>query len=129
MAASVEPRYHQGKLVCFCAGIREEHNLQGIMRESHESALNSDRQKKAMCSNLEISWQLGGQRLGEVRDYMIQVDDGGMLQSLRLVNNGVDNVRVAVAAGHSGYPSKSVEVAAAMLVEQVLHLAVDNVQL
>jgi hypothetical protein len=78
---------------------------------------------------LEIAGHLGGQRLGEVGDGVVEVEHGGVLQALGLRGDGVDDVRVAVAAAHRGDAGERVQVAPPVLVVQVLLLPLHNVQL
>jgi hypothetical protein len=104
VGAGVQPRHHDGELVRLRAGVGEEHNL-------------------------EVAGHLGGERLGEVGDGVVEVEHGGVLQAAGLRGDRADDVRVAVAAAHGGDAGERVQVAPPALVEQVLHLTLHDVQL
>ncbi|KAB8099864.1 hypothetical protein EE612_030155, partial [Oryza sativa] len=60
---------------------------------------------------------------------MIQVKNCGVLYPLCLVDHRLNNIRMAVPATNGCNATKSIQVTAAILVEQVLHFPIDYVQL
>lgn len=60
---------------------------------------------------------------------MVEVDNGGMLQALGLVDDGFHHFWMAVAAADGRDSSECVEVAATGGVEQILLLAINHIQL
>lgn len=60
---------------------------------------------------------------------MIQIQNGGMLQIVGLIDDGLHHVGVAVAAAHGGYAAEAVQVSPPLFIEQVLHLPMDYVHL
>lgn len=85
--------------------------------------------RSASNACLKISGQLGCQRLGEIGDGVVEVEHGGVLQSLGLRGDRVHDVGVAVAAAHGGDARERVQVAPPVLVVQVLPLPLHDVQL
>jgi hypothetical protein len=80
-------------------------------------------------THLEVTGKLGGEGLGEISDGRVEVEDSGVLQALRLVDNCLDHIRVAVAAAHRRDPPKGIQISTPLLVEQVLPLSIHHVQL
>lgn len=78
---------------------------------------------------LEVGGQLGSERLSEIADGRIQVENSRVLQFLGLVDYGLHHIRMAVAATHRSNSSEPVQIPPALLIEQVLHLAVHYIQL
>ncbi|BAS94524.1 Os05g0475475 [Oryza sativa Japonica Group] len=104
MATSVKPGNHQCKLVRLRARI-------------------------FFSSYLQITRHFGCQCLGKICNSMIQVKNCGVLYPLCLVDHRLNNIRMAVPATNGCNATKSIQVTAAILVEQVLHFPIDYVQL
>ena len=64
--------------------------------------------------------------LGEQREVRVQVDRRRVLQRVGLLLDARGDLRVAVAAAHRHDAAEHVEVAAARLVEEPLHVALDD---
>lgn len=79
--------------------------------------------------NLEIGGKLGSERLGKIGDGRIEIEDGGMLEALHLINDGVHHLGVAVATSHGGDPAERVQVSPPLVVVQILHLPIYQTQL
>lgn len=60
---------------------------------------------------------------------MVEVDNSGMLQALGLVEYGFDHIWMAVPAADGRNSSECVQVAASILIEQILLLAINHMQL
>lgn len=60
---------------------------------------------------------------------MVEVDNGGMLQALGLVEYGFDHIWMAVPAADGRNSSECVQVAPSILIEQILLLAINHMQL
>ena len=136
VGAGVQPRHHDGELVRLRAGVGEEHTLHATRARAR--AIDPVRASVTRIGNwqmpaatvyLEVAGHLGGERLGEVGDGVVEVEHGGVLQAAGLRGDRADDVRVAVAAAHGGDAGERVQVAPPALVEQVLHLTLHDVQL
>ena len=68
------------------------------------------------------------QLLAVERDLLVEVDGGRVLDALELLNDGVDDLGVAVSCADRHDAREGVEVSPAPLVEQVLHLPLHNHQ-
>lgn len=82
-----------------------------------------------LTRNLKVAGQLGGEGLCEIGDGGVEVQDGGVLQALGLIDDGVHHIGMAVPAANRSDPAESVHVSPPFLIEQVLPLPRYNVQL
>jgi hypothetical protein len=78
---------------------------------------------------LEIARHFGGECLCELDNGVMQVYGGCVLEQLGLLHHSIYNIRVAMAARHCHYAPKAIEVSLPMLVIQVLHLPLHDVEL
>lgn len=91
------------------------------------SSIEYDWLKNELGRDLEIGGQLGRKRLGEIADGVVEVEDGGVLDALGLVDYGLHHIGVAVPAAHRSNPSETVQIPPPAFVEQVLPLPVHYV--
>ena len=78
---------------------------------------------------LEIARHFGGECLCKLDNGMMQVYGGCVLEQLGLLHHSIDNVRMAMAARNCDDTPKAIEVSLPMLVIQILHLPLHNVEL
>jgi hypothetical protein len=81
-----------------------------------------------MARSLASLGHLGGQCLSKGAEVRVEVDRGGVLDPPDLIADRLHHLRMTVPARHGDDAGKEVEVAAAGLVVQVLHVALDQHQ-
>jgi hypothetical protein len=78
---------------------------------------------------LEIARHFGGECLCKLDNGMMQIYGGCVLEQLGLLHHSIDNIRMAMAARNCHDTPKAIEVSLPMLVIQILHLSLHNVEL
>jgi len=79
--------------------------------------------------HLKITGKLRSQSLSKICHGVVQVENRGMLQALRLFDDGCNHIRVAMPAAHCSNPSEPVHVPPSLIIEQILPLPLHHVKL
>jgi hypothetical protein len=87
--------------------------------------LHRDRQ----YSYLEIPRHFGGECLRKLYSSMVQINGGCVLELLGLPHLNIHNIRMTMATRHCQDAPKAIEISLSMLVIQVMHLPLYNVEL
>ena len=95
MTARVEFCYQHYLFVCFSSWIREKQHL-------------------------KVVGKFKSQNFSKVSNEIVKLEHCGVLQARGLSDNGVDHIRMAVAATHRSNPSKCIQIPPPILIKQVL---------